>query len=288
MLLLLWSSYPTAAQDSSRADYYTPENIYRFARHLYDEGDYRLAAGEFLRYLHYSDQNLKPPDSTLYLIGLCYRQSENYFQANEYFRRIISSPDLSDYRDSARYQTGYGLFLAEHYQESSSELTASLPEISSGEIKSRIRRLLGLNYLYQQKWLSARLVYDSLIEDNTNDTISALFRNYAVKGIELPRKSAFKAGFMSAAIPGSGKIYARRLTDGVFSFLVIGLTTWQAYDGFSDDGTNSAKGWIYGTLSGILYTGNIYGSVVAVKLHNRRLEDGLLRSMEGKVSLYFD
>ena len=54
----------------------------------------------------------------------------------------------------------------------------------------------------------------------------------------------------------------------------------RAYDGYSDKGTRSVKGWIYGTIGTIFYLGNIYGSVVAVRIQNERLENDLLKRIE--------
>jgi TM2 domain-containing membrane protein YozV len=91
------------------------------------------------------------------------------------------------------------------------------------------------------------------------------------------------AGTLSAIIPGTGRIYAGRLTDGLYSLLVIGTTGWQAYEGFQDDGVRSTRGWIYGAVCGFFYLGNVYGSVVAVKIHNDRLELNLLREADDLV-----
>ena len=288
VLLGINSGALASGEDSARFDYYSPENIYKFARYLYDNEDYLPAAGEYLRYLHYSGIEQHPPDSVLYMVGMCHRQAGQYLQAGDYFGSITAGSPGSVYYDSAAYQAGYSLFLAQRYEESASRLASPLPDISSVEMSSRMKRLLGLNYLYMKRWQPAFSVYDSLISIAPNDSVSSRFRNYADMGISLPYKSPTVAGIMSTVIPGSGKLYARRLSDGIFSLLVIGLTSWQAYDGFSDDGVRSTKGWIYGTISGILYTGNIYGSIVAVKLHNRQIEERLLLRIGAEVKVYFD
>jgi hypothetical protein len=54
-----------------------------------------------------------------------------------------------------------------------------------------------------------------------------------------------------------------------------------AVDAFSEDGTESVKGWIYGGVSAWLYAGNIYGSVVAAEQHNLALEMDILNKAGG-------
>ena len=89
---------------------------------------------------------------------------------------------------------------------------------------------------------------------------------------EAPRKSPVTAALMSSLLPGTGKMYAGRVQEGLFSLATISLTSWMAIEGFSEDGSSSTKGWIYGGISAWLYAGNIYGTIVAVEQHNLALE----------------
>jgi TM2 domain-containing membrane protein YozV len=95
------------------------------------------------------------------------------------------------------------------------------------------------------------------------------------------------AGFLSAIIPGLGKIYAQRTVDGLYSLLTIGLAGWQAYDGFHKDGLSSFKGWAFGVLGSILYIGNIYGSAVSVQIHNVRIRQKLYDEVRVLISAHF-
>ncbi|MEJ2567876.1 MAG: hypothetical protein P8Z50_03225 [candidate division WOR-3 bacterium] len=54
--------------------------------------------------------------------------------------------------------------------------------------------------------------------------------------------------------------------------MTVGITGWQAYEGFKADGVHSVKGWIFGVVGGIFYLGNIYGSVVAADIYNEEQE----------------
>jgi TM2 domain-containing membrane protein YozV len=107
------------------------------------------------------------------------------------------------------------------------------------------------------------------------------------EGKNLSKKNEFLAGFMSAIVPGSGKIYAKRQKDGIISLITILVSSWQAYDGFKKDGIKSVKGWIYSTLSTFFYLGNIYGSIVAVKIHNQQVENKYFHKVELTINAYF-
>ena len=78
-------------------------------------------------------------------------------------------------------------------------------------------------------------------------------------------KNGFAAGLLSTLIPGLGKMYTGDVYDGLFSFCVIGLLGGMAAWSFYEEGKQSVKGWIYSSIGGIFYLGNIYGSVVSAQ-----------------------
>jgi hypothetical protein len=105
----------------------------------------------------------------------------------------------------------------------------------------------------------------------------------AESGERLPYKNSKIAGFLSAILPGTGKMYCKLYSDGFFSLALIGGTGWLAYDGFHRSGISSVKGWFLGTLSGIFYLGNIYGSAVAAQNYNLHIENELLAKISFEV-----
>jgi TM2 domain-containing membrane protein YozV len=99
--------------------------------------------------------------------------------------------------------------------------------------------------------------------------VKSLFTLLTERKKNAPDKSPLLAAGLSAVIPGSGKIYGGQTIDGLFSFVSIALATWQAYDGFHDDGISSVKGWLVGSIAATFYVGNIYGSAVNIELQNQ-------------------
>lgn len=264
-------------------DYYSPNNIYRFAEYLYNNGDYLRAAGEYQRYLFSISRKLFS-DTLLFRIGLCYQFGGEKNKAIDYYEMVIKDFPQSNFSDRAKYQIANIYFQMDKYNESTQYIKDNIESLSSAETHLKMYRLLGVNYLYEKKWETAHYHFKKLLS-NPDDSLSAKLNKFAIKGEHLPYKSKILAGLMSAVVPGTGKIYADRLTDGLYSLIVIGLTGWQAYNGFHEDGIHSTKGWIYGMLSGIFYLGNIYGSTVAVKIYNKKIEDNLLQQINVELIL---
>lgn len=275
--ILLGNIFSLYAQEN----YYTAQNIYRFAEYLYAEGDYLRAAGEYQRYMFFSDILAK--DSILFKIGLCYELSNEPGIARTHFQNLISTCAGSALSDSTYYHIALTYFQSREYEQSIDYITRHMSFISSLPGRQHMGFLTGINYLYKKKWQSAYDYFSVMPADSVcylDTSLLSLLREYSKQGIQLSRKSRTAAGLFSAIIPGTGKIYSRHLYDGLYSFCLIGLVTWQAYAGFHKDGTQSVKGWFYGTVGTIFYLGNIYGSIVSVKLYNDTLENDLINRID--------
>ena len=96
----------------------------------------------------------------------------------------------------------------------------------------------------------------------------------------LPRKSPWVAGALSAVVPGLGRVYIGRWPDGMMSFLLVGLTGALAAQGFYEDGRESVRGWILGSVAALLYVGNVYGSAIGAVVARREAEDALMQEID--------
>jgi tetratricopeptide (TPR) repeat protein len=266
-------------------DYFAPDRIYQFAEYLYRQGEYLRAAGEFERYLVLTGTGepgeLVHPhhdDSILFRIGRCYRQAKDPKTAIRYFERIaqgelVHQSPQSTLRDQVAYEVAMAYFEQGDYHRSRDHARAHFPQAQT--FRTELLNVQIRGSLFLRDWQQA----DALARARNpgmNDSLASALDRLAFEAIRLPYKSKALAGGMSAVLPGAGKVYAGRVTDGLASLLLVGLTGWQAYDGFHRDGTRSVKGWIYGSLSAGFYLGDIWGSMVAVRQHNDRLEDDLL------------
>lgn len=284
VLLLLFQSLHA---EEFQQDYFKPENILRFAEHLYQEGDYLRAAGEFERYLYCFDSFPEDADSVIFKIGICYKKSKEYLRSITFFKKIIDLfPQSLHFSDSC-YQIAHVYFLMGRNGESIKASDTYFPLIKSDEKRRKLKQLNSLNFIYQRKWDEAMGLLDSLKNEFRQDFLSFLLGEAAKKGKNLPRKNKLLAGLMSAVIPGTGKIYTCRTQDGLVSLLTVAMTGYLSYEGFRREGMNSTRGWVYGTIGAFLYLGNIYGSVVAVNIYNRELESRYFKGLEVTVNVYF-
>lgn len=262
-----------AIADSPPIDYYQPTNIRKFADYLFAQGDYLRAAGEYQRYLF--SQPAALDDDILRRIAESYRLGGRPDSAVQFLQTQSDS-------NAAQYELGATYFLMERYDESVRFLKESQNLFQGGEYIWKSQILIGMNTLMQKRWESAVQRFDQFdlsgVPAAAEHRVS-MYKRYAEEGKALPSKNPLLAGFLSTVLPGSGRIYVGRLNDALLTVFFLGVLGWGTYDGFSENGVSSRKGWTLGTLGGIFYLGNIYGSVVAAQTHNRRTEATFLATI---------
>ena len=266
-----------ALADSPPIDYYQPENIRKFADYLYTQGDYLRAAGEYQRYLFSQPTTLE--NEVLRRITDSYRLGGRPDRAVQFLETLLQTQPNSNL---ARYELGATYFLMEQYDESVRFLKGSQDLFQGGEYRWKSQLLTGMNKLMQKRWESAVHHFDQFDLSGLSETVGhrvSKYKRYAEDGRNLPSKSPLLAGFLSAVLPGSGRVYVGRPNDALLSVFLLGVLGWTAYDGFSENGVSSRKGWTFGTIGGIFYLGNVYGSVVAAQSHNRRTEAAFLATI---------
>ena len=265
-----------AAEES--IEYYAPENVRKFADFLYEQGDYLRAADEYQRYLFYQPQE---SGQMRYKIALCYRFAGQTEQAIQKFETLLRVYPESRFASRVYYQIGATYFLTDQFEQSALFLRETLPRIIDTRQHAEAEQLIGLSYLMQKQWSEAGEIFKTLqgSEVASVSRKAIVYHNFAETGAHLPTRSPFLAGVLSTIVPGAGRLYTGRLGDALTSLFIVSLTGWQAYDGFQRDGLSSAKGWTLGTLSGIFYVGNIYGSVISARVYNRHVADEFLTTL---------
>lgn len=267
--------------------YYSPANILRFGDFLFQRRDYPRAAAEYQRYLF--SGSITQQHYVLYQLGRCYIKTEHIDQASEYFQKAAITAPRSTFRDSATAALAASLLIAKRTNKISKKIDSLYSTVKLSALKNEILAFKGIYYLRQKQWQNVLETFKPLSqkksEKKTNDSFEPILQ-LAKRGMNLPHKSRLLAGFMSAIVPGSGKIYAGSPYDGIYSLLLVAGTFWLAYDGFYSNGISSFKGWFFGSLATFFYAGNVYGSTVAVKFYNKRFEDKLVQDVETQLSLW--
>ena len=278
IIILLTITFLSFAAAEESIEYYAPENVRKFADFLYEQGDYLRAAGEYQRYLFYQPQE---SGQMRYRIALCYRFAGQTEQAIQNFQMLLRTHPNSGLASRSYYQIGATYFLTDQFEQSARFLREALPHIIDIRQHAEAEQLIGLSYLMQKRWSEAGEVFKTL-QGSKAASVSQkaiVYHNFAEAGADLPTRSPFLAGILSTIVPGAGRLYTGRLGDALTSLFTVTLTGWQAYDGFRRDGLSSVKGWTLGTLSGIFYVGNIYGSVISVRVYNRHIADEFLTTL---------
>ena len=275
---LVFTLFLSFAAAEESIEYYSPENIRKFADFLYEQGDYLRAIGEYQRYLFYRPQE---SETINYRIAVCYRFGGKSAQAIQSFQALLRTYPESQYTSRIYYQIGATYFLMDRYDQSARFLSDTLPRITDRQQHAEAEQLIGLSYLMQKRWSEAGEIFKGL---QGADIIrvrekAAVYNIYAENGEKLPTRSPFFAGLLSTVVPGAGRLYTGRLADALNTLFTVGLTGWQAYDGFRRDGLASVKGWTLGTLCGVFYVGNIYGSVISARVYNRHITDEFLATL---------
>lgn len=259
-------------------DYNSPGNLRRFADALYEQQDYLRAAGEYQRYL-FVEPNAT--ESLLLKISRCYRLGGKPEQALRYLNRLLAQHADHAVIQATEFALGETYFYLGKYGYSLEILEHTLSNRSLA-FRFPSQQLFGLNLLMQKRWQTASKYWTSLAaEPLLPEQLAGVlhYQELAEAGMHLPQKSPFIAGTFSTLVPGAGRLYVGRRSDALMTIFVLGLAGWQAYDGFAEDGVSSTKGWLVGTLGSVFYLGNVYGSVVAAKVHNREAEAMFLASI---------
>jgi len=271
------ASIVAQGQPQSIQPFFVPEKILTFGNYLYSRAEFALAEGEYRRYLHCLP---KADDSIGLRVGYCRLYDGRPGPAMEWFRELTSTLKNRSCREEAGYLMAYSLFVQRRYSEVDSALVLGIesPPEQHSVVRRRFlsvaSRLLGGPAV---DWHSLMSGCDQNISPWQN------LQQLCQKRDDASSKSPVLAGVLSSVVPGLGKMYAGRFEDGLLALLAVGVTAWQGVDGFSRDGSKSVKGWIFGSMSAVMYGGNILGSVVEVEIQHSIAEHDFRDSIHALV-----
>lgn len=258
-LLLFLLAACLIAQDLE--SYFQPEKILAFARYLMKEEDWLRAAGELERYLKITGE--KSPPQVLFDLARCYEEAGFGSRALQLYSKLCAEGE-SSWIQKAAWHKAMLLFKMGKKEEALNFLKEWTQR--KGEFHYDFFRLQLFILVDSGRYEEALSLIDSSKEFLKEK--SELLRRLVGEGLILPRKSQLKAALLSTLLPGAGKVYAGRSLEGLYSFILIATSVWQAYNGFRGDGFKSFKGWVFSGLALFFYAGNIYGSASAARIYN--------------------
>ena len=244
-----------------------------FADYLFNEKKYDESATEYLRVLHLYEIDKKDKNYLNYKIGLSLSKANKYRVAGKYFNFCLDNKDDTSMFNKALVNHSYNFFKIGNYLKSNK----IIDEYKENDKDKLLNSLQLCNYFFLKD-----KKHQSLLKQKLNSNIPYIpnVKQRLEKMIKTKYKSPLIGGLMSAIIPGSGRIYAGRFKEGVQSIVSFASITYLAYDGFKKSGIKSLRGWLFSSISTLLYIGNISGSVLAVKIRNRAIDNRFRESIE--------
>lgn len=239
---------------AQKEDIYDYTHSLKFANYLFENGDYEFAAKEYYRIFSVESAAADT------LINI--RFAKSLFHSGQY-------QQLQNIFDTKYNKEGIPCYIKSTYLKSiilSSPTLELSTKINQDQCFSKQEQSYYLlaNKLLHYQFTEAHSYYDQ----NKNIPDLSIFAP-TLKAIEQAKyKKPWLSFLMSAVIPGTGKAYCGFWKDGLFSFFMIGMSSWQAYSGFHKKGIGSVYGWVGTSLATAFYAGNLYGSVKAANQYN--------------------
>ncbi|MBU2492187.1 MAG: hypothetical protein KJ571_06135 [Bacteroidetes bacterium] len=239
-------------------DIFSPQNRLKFGNSLFYQKDYLRAIGEFKSYLN-SENN----DTVKFKMAFALSQMGRHIEAEDNFKGLFFTPDLSEeakleYFKSNFFRNDSKMFL---------QLINNSPFIPE-KYERNINQLKQISMLTEENSIpDTNEIKNLFSEIEKIELMKFYFRK-----VNPEMKSPETAAWLSAIIPGLGKIYAGEIGDGITSFLFTGVLSFLAYDNFKAD--HKFRAWLFTGLAAWFYGGNIYGSAAAAQNYNAGVKYG--------------
>lgn len=250
-------------------------DTYKFSEYLFEKKLY----SDLIYHLHSVDTSyewsISQNDSLNYLLGLTYYSRKELASSVKYFSKVSS---LSPYYYKSKFLQQYNLAHLHDYEQADSVLN-ELPGKDSLVIALKNLENAGIALLRRD--LEAFKNYESGFEgkyyqlSKQEENLSLLAHKIQTE----KKKSPVVAGVLSGVVPGLGKIYAGKVGQGVVIFLQQLAFGLQAYEGYRKNGFESRQLYIFGGIFTLFHVGNIWGSVLSVKIKSMEVNDQINNSI---------
>ncbi len=234
-----------------------------FVRYLMARGDLDEATYLLERLAEQSDA-LSPhmADSVSYLRGWALYQQKELIPSASF---LLAVSGESPFYLKTRFFGAYNLAHEGRYREASAVLEVLDFESSAMADGMRNFQLAGLDLLMGDlaSFSDRAGRFDEASHLYIEEAGRMLDYRDALAGA--PARSPFVAGFLSAVVPGLGKVYAGKMAEGIAGFLYVAAMGATTYDFYRGSGSGSALFLLSATATGIFYLGNIRGSATAVR-----------------------
>jgi tetratricopeptide (TPR) repeat protein len=272
-------SVPELVDDIVFSPYKSGNNdILNFAEFLFKNRDYDRAITEYLRFVHLNP-NSPDKDYALYRIGLCYFQKQEYIKALEIFNSLSTSFD-DEIVIRSEIMMGKIYLSINEFLLARKKFYNALCLTEDQNLKSKVQLLYAWTFVEEKNWEQASKQFKRVSEispDSKENHLATDLSEKVLKGKDIPKKSLALGGILSI-IPGLGKIYAGRISDGLVSFFLISGLGYLTYDTYIKKAYTSTIIWSLWFIS--FYAGNIYGGIDAVRNYNAQKEENFIEELK--------
>lgn len=260
-ICLLWTLWVTSF--AQQADSIKMHEDLRFARYLTGSGQYADVI-QLLDRLDLSRNDLPYRDSLNYLKGWSFYSIKSLDSASLYFLRTSLNSPIGI---KSRFFSAYNSIYLRNYDAADHILFDLTPP------DSQLTELKHLEFAGMALLNRDYPAYESIKKNFTYKWYSLLeteekLNQYQILLSARKIKSPWKAGIMSMIIPGTGKMYAGKIGEGVSALLSNAILLGITCENYRKQGPQSFKTIFFGSLFTIFYIGNIYGSMISVQVSN--------------------
>lgn len=266
VLCCLLTSFYTMKAQPQNSDMFSPSSRLKFGNHLFADKDYLRAIDEYKAFLKTSTD-----DTVMFRFAESYLRIGRYSEAADNFKTLFFNSPISEEAKLEYFKAGF----FENDYRSFRDITQN-PVYSSGKYSKEINRLAYITYLFDNEALPDTSEFRKAFPDSVQP---AMMKFYIQK--KFPAfKSASKASWLSALLPGLGKIYTGEISNGITNFIATSLLVFLTVDNFR--AKHNFRGAVFGTLTALSYAGGIYGAAASANLYNA----GVSFNFERELKIY--
>ncbi len=237
-------------------DIYNLENSRKYASHLYQNKEYNFAVIELQRVIFLDSTDI---DSKIKLIK-SFRHLQNYEAALQYCKKWYPEIVLKDEYIKNEIFKEYYFLLILNSSFAEAQMILDSARFINLEDKNNLQICL---LIYEKKYAESQK-FASQNKDSLNENL------YLIAMSKPKRKIPFLAASLSTLVPGSGKIYAQRGRDGLFSLFLVSINSWSSYRAYQKKGIENLYTLFFGGMAVTFYAANIYGSYKQAINYNQK------------------
>lgn len=262
----------------------SPQKMISFADRLFEQGDYYRAITEYERVIfYYPSQDLAK--TSRYQIALCYLKGSRPVEAITRLRKLVNDYPGEEIGKRSLFMIGEAYSEKSDYQQAIDVFERFLNTYPADPKAEEAQIKIGWSYLRQGNWEQASEEFKKISPGSPlhgqAEGLAEESKNYP----DIPDKSPYLAGGLSAVLPGAGQLYLGRPRDAGISFLLNGIFIWGTVEAFRNNNDVTA-GILFFFESG-WYLGNVYNAISGAHKYNRDARREFLDRLSNQYALSY-